>query len=44
MMLRRIIENARLVDDIREMLGMTRREAVMAAGLDVQEFVEGIAV
>src|SRR4051812_19020993 len=43
-MLRRIIEDAWLINNARQMLGMPRREAVVAAGLNVEQFIQGIAV
>ncbi len=44
LMLRRVIEGARFVDDARVVDRMPRRETVMAALLDVEQLVERIAV
>ena len=43
-MLRAVVENARLVDHVGQVLGMPRRKAVVPARLDVQQFVERVAV
>src|SRR5688500_9984468 len=44
LMLRCVIEHARFIDDFRQMLWVPRREAIMPAGLNVQQFVEWISV
>jgi hypothetical protein len=44
LVLRAVFVNGRFVDDIREMLRMARREAVVFASLDVQQFIKRIAV
>ena len=43
-MLRAVIEDARLINDMREIFGMARREAVVSALLNVQQFIERVAV
>src|SRR3954466_6396578 len=43
-MLRRIVEDTGLIDDGRKIARMPRREAIMAPGLNVEQFIEGIAI
>ena len=43
-MLRCEIPDTRFVDDVGQMDGMARRKTVVASGLEMQEFVQGIAV
>ena len=43
-MLRTVIERGRFVDHVRIVAWMTRRETIVATGLNMQEFVEWIAV
>src|SRR5947207_12254781 len=43
-MLRRIIEYARLIDHVRQMFWMTRWEAVVPSGFNVQQFIQWIAI
>ena len=44
LMLRAVFKDRRLINDLRQMLRMTRRKAVVQSGLDVQQFVEWISV
>src|SRR5687768_14109699 len=44
LMLGDVVEDAGLVDDVGEVPGVARGEAVVAAGLDVEQLVEGVAV
>src|SRR6266404_6003986 len=44
LMLRGVVKHARLIDDVRKVLGMARRKAVVAAFLDLKQFVKWIAV
>ena len=43
-MLRAVFKDRRLINNLRQMLRMTRRKAVVQSGLDVQQFVERISV
>src|SRR4051812_20110921 len=43
-MLRRIVEDTGLIDDGRKIARMPRREAIMAPGLNVEQFIERIAI
>ena len=43
-MLRRVVEHARFIEDIRQMLRMARRESVVTSLLNVQQFIEGISI
>ena len=44
LVLRAVVERARLVDHVRQVLRVPRREAVVPALLDVQQLVERVAV
>src|SRR5437667_12689523 len=43
-MLRRVIEDAGLVNHVRQMLWMPRRKSIMPPRLDVEQFVERIPI
>ena len=43
-MLRAVIKYARLINHVRQMLGMARREPVVTATLDEEQFVERIPI
>ena len=42
--LRGVIKDARLVNNVRQIFGMARGKSIMAPRLDVEQFIEGIAV
>jgi hypothetical protein len=44
LVLRPVVENARLVDHLRQMLGMSWRKAIMPTRLDVQQLIERVSI
>src|ERR1041384_896242 len=43
-MLWRVIKHARFINDLRQVFGMPWRKAIMPSGLNVQQFIQRVAV